>query len=140
MTTLAKLAQIEWDQRLAFARQRVREGRWTALEADARLFPWLAIALRAGAEPTEAADLVAAVREEPDHPIQGEARFIAATRLCPTADMRAELTRARDRALAKAIAEPANRQACERSAALQFIACYLGCPPAEPITEFQEAA
>lgn len=127
MTLLAKQALVEWEQRLAFARRMVSERRWSREEADARLFPWLAVALRAGAEPPEANAMLAEIRQEPDSPSEFTARAIAAGRLCPWPDMRAELTRARDAALAGALKKPGDRAVSERSTRLQFLALYLGC-------------
>lgn len=125
---LAQLALLEWNQRLAAARDVAARGKWSAEEANARLMPWLAIALRAGAEPPEAAADLAAIRQEPGH--ADCARSIMALRLCPTAEMRAELTRARDAAVNAMIAHPGDRDRCNRSTQLQYLAVFLGCPNA----------
>lgn len=127
MTLLAKQAQIEWDERLASARARVAEGKWSPIEFEARLLPWLAIALTAGTEPAEAAAELEAARREPFSARNPRAHV--ALDCCPPADMRAELTRARAAAVTRALAHPQDRAACERSTRLQYLALYLGCPP-----------
>lgn len=47
---LADAALAQFHLRLDRARRLCAAGRWTAEEADARLFPWLAAALRCGAD------------------------------------------------------------------------------------------
>ena len=137
MTLLAKLAQLEWDQRLAHAKRAVAARHWSQLEAEARLLPWLAIALRAGAEPAEAAAELEAARKDPA--FASYPRTHVALACCPTEDMRAELARARDAALTAAFKKPDDRAACERSTRLQYLALFLGAPAARPI-EAQSAA
>lgn len=126
MTHLATLAQIEWDQRIAFGRAAVAQGRWKPIEAEARLMPWLAVALLAGAEPEEARAELEIARRDPA--FVRYARAHVAEACCPGPDMRAELIRARDAAVAKVLAEPTNRAACERSTRLQYLAVFLGVP------------
>lgn len=59
MSIADHIAVPVWRERHGAARERIRAGHWSPEEADARLRPWLAIALRAGARPDEAAPFLA---------------------------------------------------------------------------------
>ncbi|MGX7926491.1 hypothetical protein ACWPMX_07945 [Tsuneonella sp. HG094] len=128
MTHVARLADAEWQQRLAAARHMVAAHRWSPEEADARLMPWLALALHAGAEPPEAARMLEDIRRhEPDG--KTHARAIAALRLCDPNDMRAELARSRDAAVSSAMEHPTDPRRAEQATRLQYLAIWCGCPP-----------
>ena len=106
------------------------------MEAEAKLYPWLAIALRAGAEPECAAPLVEDWRRILAHTcINGAARAKpnvqtvrnnAAMDLCDRADWHAELRRAQDSAYAAAMADPANAALGRQCWLLTTLAITLG--------------
>lgn len=123
MNSLAHLALQEWQTRLGFARRMADERRWSRIEADARLYPWLALALHCGATPPEA-------EPELEHYRRAglsdrDARTLVRENLCPMEDLRAELTRARDAAVARAMSDRARAEHGQR---LQYIAARIGCP------------
>lgn len=127
MNSLAHLALQEWQTRFAFAQRMANERRWSREEADARLYPWLALALHCGATPPEAEPEVERHRQaglDDRH-----ARTVVRENLCPMEDLRAELTRARDAAMARAATD---RARAEQSHRLQCIAAYLRCDPPPP--------
>lgn len=84
------------------AQQRVTAGDWDPVEADARLYPWLALALRCGVEPEklhpQLVDTLADLRRA-GHP-EGVARHLAALHFCRDDECQAEVAKARDTALA----------------------------------------
>lgn len=130
MTALAYLAAQEWQTRLAFAQRMRKERRWSREEADARLYPWLALALHCGVTPPEAEPELEHYRRA--GLAEREARTLVRENLCTMEDLRAELTRARDAAVARAAAD---RARAEHSQRLECIAAFLRCdppPPAEP--------
>ena len=130
---LARLAEIEWAERIALGRRLVANGAWSTEEAETRLMPWLAMALWAGAEPEEAAAELEAARRDPW--FAGHARCHVAQNCCDVKEMRAELERARDAAVQRAIAKPDSREDCDRSARLQYLAVYLGCAATSSTSE-----
>lgn len=130
MNSLAHLALQEWQTRFAFAQRMAKDRRWSREEADARLYPWLALALHCGATPPEAEPEIEHYRRAGMD--DRHARTLVRENLCPMEDLRAELTRARDAAIARAASGNAR---AEQSHRLQCIAAYLRCDPppaAEP--------
>lgn len=133
MNSLAHLALQEWQTRFAFAQRMAKERRWSREEADARLFPWLAIALQCGATPPEAEPEVEHYRRSGVS--ERDARTLVRESLCTMDDLRAELTRARDAAIAGSLTSGARAEQCRR---LQRIADHLRCDP--PSAELERIA
>lgn len=127
----ADLAQIAFDQfaqRRRYQQRQRQDGRITAEEADARLFPWLAIALRCGA-PAEGLhiQMPGALRLlMADGMEERWARACMADDYCPLADALAVLAKARDAALRADESNPNTR------ALVQLARAFPTCPPFAP--------
>lgn len=122
-------------------RQRAAQGRrdqniWSRMEAEARLMPWLAIALRAGAEPDAAQPLLEDWRRILSHscinggvrtpPSAQTIRNNAAMDLCDRDGWHAELRNAHDAAMCAAMADRANAALGTRWLLFQTLAIFLG--------------
>lgn len=150
LPTPAQFALREFENRQRTAQRRADGGIWSRLEADARLKPWLAIALHAGAEPEAAQPLLEDWRRILAHTcVNGDARTPptahairtnAAMDLCETAAWRAELAHARDRAMAAALADPANTALGTRSLLLTVLSQHLGVGLNQPDTTTERKA
>lgn len=137
---LAAIALSQFSQRRHFLQGLRKAGRISAEEADARLFPWLAIALRCGAD---------ARKLHPDLPRQlaqrqggacnvseAEARALLADEHCPWPEALATLAKARDAALRAldGIKYPdatAAQRAVQNAQELSLLARTLGAPPVD---------
>lgn len=136
LPTPAQFALAEFENRQRVAQRRADGGIWSRLEADARLKPWLAIALYAGAEPDAALPLLEDWRRILSHSCingqkrgsftAGSVRRNAAMDLCEGHVWRAELATARDRAQAAALADPTNTALGTRSLLLTILSQHLG--------------
>lgn len=121
MTPLPTLALEQFQLRRRVAQAKVTAREWTAEEADARLYPWLAMALVCGADAAQLhpqlLDTLADYQRVGNSP--ASARALAAMAYCPTEDMRAEIAKARDHAF---------RTNNPHRAALSEIADAIHCP------------
>lgn len=111
---LASLATDEYRARSEAAIQRVRQGRWTREQAHDRLWPWLAMALAAGA------DLAALIGIPQRWPV-------LSSDICPRDQWLAELERARNAAL-----DTPAMASTPRARRLCTLANTLGCGPYIP--------
>ena len=138
---IAEIARQQLEIRIRVAQQRVAAASdriLAATEWNARLAPWLAAAVYCGVDIARfdaghAADLAA-----------GHSRGTVAHRICPQPEMRAEIARARDAALAAVIAadgtaDPRNAARSKAAQDLAILAIHLGCPKAQ-LVELREAA
>ena len=134
-----EIAGDEYRRRLVKARQLVASGELPAARADAEMRAWAAIALLAGAPIMEAE--VAEYRSvivhyagdgtpaRYDHKLpEDEARCDLARDLCGPNIWRPILSRARDAAIAKAIARKGDAEANHRAANLNLLARALDVP------------
>lgn len=99
------------------------------------LAPWLAAAIRAGAdfpriEPDHWADLVAQRETLPD----GLARAVVADRIAPLAAIRAELTRARRVAIGRLARADADEATHRRAGDMAALAAWFGCTEVVELT------
>lgn len=124
------LAQFRTRQRAA--QQRRNASRWSREEAECRLRPWAAAALRSGADPAAIHPDLAAPYE--DYRCAGQsdavARQLVALDLCDTQTMRAAVAHARDASI------DGRLQGC---ADLAMLAIHLGCEPYLP-ADMKDAA
>ena len=157
MSLLSNIARAELDRRHANVCARLaalpygRDRDLAAMRGNAQLYPWVAIAVRCGAEVDDLVPEIERHREYWRRDSSGRKVSDAylclrvADDFCPEADMIAELTRARDVAIAKVVDPAASytaEEACavsDRAQTLSFLAIHLGCPPVE-LVELQEAA
>lgn len=121
--TLAEFAGDEFRTRRVFARRQIAAGRWSAGEAEARLLPWAAIALAAGADLPELAEPGTEIFPENGRP-RACPRF--PSDFAPRDEWRAELARACRDALTR---DPALDG--ERAGRLVALAIHLGLTAAE---------
>lgn len=128
---LATAALHQFKLRVAAAREKYRAGTWPALEADARLYPWLALALRCGVDPAQLHPELVCTLEDYRRCGNSEvsARHLMALHFCSDADCQAEVARARDAAI---------RSHHQDAPDLTALAIRIGCPAHVPQT--QEAA
>jgi len=138
MTPLATFAAAEFSRRRDALRRAVRAEGFGARRAERLAQVWLAIALVAGAEPAEAAALLEDWRRVPGLS-DAERRVCAADELAAAGDRSLELRRARDAALAQAIAQPTDAALGARSNMLVSLGILLGVCP-RSLTAMKEAA
>lgn len=105
---LARIAMEEFTTRRQALQQAARSGRRPASSCENMARCWLAIAFAAGARPPEADG------------------FFFADHIADRADWQAELARARDAAVAKALAHPTDREFSARAMWLSSLALHLG--------------
>lgn len=128
---IQEMALHQFAIRRDIAFQRVATGQWDPIEADVKLYPWLALALRCGVEPERLHPQLVGTLEDlrrAGHP-EGAARHLAALRFCNDEDLQAEVTQARDKAMATQ---------SEHREALTILAIRIGCTAFTP--ERKEAA
>lgn len=132
MPDLAQIALDQFAQRRRYQQQRRAAGQITAEEADARLFPWLAIALRCGApadalHPHLPAMIASRVSiHDGGSCTESWARCHLADDFCQLADALAVLAKARDAALRADETNPNTR------ALVQLARAFPTCPPFAP--------
>ena len=164
ISLLSEIARAELARRHANVCARLtalpygRDRDLAAMRGNAQLYPWVAIAVRCGAEVDDLVPEIERHREYWRRDSSGRKvsdaylRLRVADDFCPEADMIAELTRARDVAISKVLSfTPAHPETVEgsnaaragqlsdRAQTLSFLAIHLRCPPVE-LVELQEAA
>lgn len=131
--TLSQQALHQFRLRQRFATRERQAGRMSAEEANARLMPWAAAALRCGADP-------AAVHVHLAADVEVLGVSAVADDLCPLEDLRAELARARDTALDRHDPATAEATTTANARALIAMAHALHCPPYRPASAERKAA
>jgi hypothetical protein len=138
MPSLAAIALVEYERRLASARRKVADGAIEPREADALLRPWLALACRSGADRAEYDDALAELRVIPAEEGKlffddSSARAAVADDICPLPAIRAALASARDQAIERATdAEGLDLARNDRAGGLVALAIAFGAPPYRP--------
>lgn len=138
MTALAPIAIDEYRRRKASVDTAVHAHRFARDEGERLLRCWLAIALTAGAKPSECGPEVDRWQGRlADH----YARFLLLEELPGRAIWLGELTRARDAAARKARLNPTDAALSARHHGLDCLCIYLGGEPeAQPAEQEKEAA
>ena len=131
--TVTQIALRHFQQRQRHAQARSDDGIWAREEAEARLRPWAAAAIRCWADPALVhPDLPAAIASRmaagDSEPL---ARAMVADELCSVETMRAELARTLDEAI---------RNGHKSAADLATLAIWLSCPPHVPADLQEEFA
>lgn len=120
MSAIALIAVDEFTRRRQALRHAARQGLRPAAECESKAWAWLAIAAAAGADlPELMVDCI--------WPAGARGR-LRADEIMPRERYLAELARARDAAVAKALANPANRELSMRGFCLSSLALNLGAP------------
>jgi len=132
---LAQFAAEEFTRRRDALITAHAAGKIAADAANANAQLWLAIACAARADLPELHAL-ATPRIFPP----GTMAAVCAADLADPLEWRAELTRARDRAVRKALSNPKDLHTQQRAWDLQTLAVQLGCPETTPIKEERNAA
>lgn len=140
----AHAAAAEFDRRRAWLHSQLHAGKLTESQAEKKLRPWAAIALRAGATPTPlAAELAARIADRPAiRPERAEAwaRLSLAEDLCPLPRALEELGRAHDAAVARIWSGAAGDMEVRRTMGLVWLAIHLGVAAWAPAPIEQRAA
>lgn len=138
MTALAPIALEEYHHRKASVDAAIAHSGFARQEGERLLRCWLAIALTAGAKPSECGPEVDRWQGSlADH----YARFLLLEDLPPRDQWLGELTRARDAAARKARNHPTDIELGTRHHALDSLCIYLGgAPEAQPVEQEREAA
>lgn len=125
MADVAAIALRQFHLRLRAAKRRVAQRQWSAEEADPRLFPWLAAALRCGAPVDQLhPDLQAQYQDRLATGLtDSAARHLVALQFASDAAVAAELASARDAAI---------EAGSDTAADLAAMAARLCAPPHEP--------
>lgn len=128
MTDIPAIALEQFTRRRAWLAREVRERRLASAEADQRLAPWAALALRAGAELSQIGTEAFATVE--DYRKAGltdrEARACTAEDLCPLAECRRQLAIARDAAIDITLSKT---ERTPQARALMRLADHFHCAP-----------
>lgn len=127
------IARRQFNLRLRAAQRNRSTDKWSAHEANARLYPWVAAALRCWVDP---ADIAPALATELADRLrsgmnEGQARAIMALDYASQEDLRTEIARARDAEI---------RAKSNHAPDLAAMAAHLGCPPMAPRQQQKEAA
>ena len=124
---IARFAEQEFARRRQTARGKVASRTLDADVAELHLRPWLALALRCGADPASLdQDLPEQIAGRAPACSGGTARALVALDYCPADEALAVLARARDHAVSR---EDGTPDRAERAYGLVLMGMHLGAPP-----------
>lgn len=133
---LATMSLRQLQVRIARARHNHTHGKWDEIEANARLFPWIAAAIRCGANPTAIhADLAIQLADRMNSGLhEGAARHLVALTLAADDDVAGEVALARDHAVKACLdhSEGGTERQRQNAEDLTAMAARLCAPPHEP--------